>query len=92
MSLLSDVNFPLGLVLSWEEAVGPVAEDDPGWAEFVEKSRGLSEPVGVGGALGCRVAYDESFGFLDCFLSFCWLWGSRPYLEQLGWTATRSVP
>ena len=38
VSLLSEVIFPLGLVLSWEETVGLVTKDDPGWAESVESS------------------------------------------------------
>ena len=37
MGLLSQVDFPLGLALSWEESFRLIANDDPGWAEFVER-------------------------------------------------------
>ena len=73
MILLSEVIFPLGLVLSWEEAVGLVAKDDPGRAESVERVRsgavlqeGSGELVGVEGALGSQAACDKPFGCLDC--------------------------
>ena len=71
--LLSEVSFFLGLVLSWEEAVGLIAKDDLGWAPSVERVRsgavlqeGSGEPFGVEGALWSQVVCDESFGGLDC--------------------------
>ena len=51
MGLLSEVSFPLGLVLGWEGSVGIVVKD--------------GGPVGVKGALGSQVAYDEPCGGLD---------------------------
>ena len=59
MSSLLEVSFPLGLVLGWDAIIWLVAKNDPGWAKSVERVRsgavfegGLSELVGVGGALG----------------------------------------
>ena len=72
MSLLFEVSFPLGLVLSWEESVGIIAKDEPGWAESVERVRsgavlqeGLGKLVGVEGVLRSQVSCGESFGCLD---------------------------
>ena len=39
MGLLSQVDFPLGLALGWEEYFGFVANNDPDWAESVERVR-----------------------------------------------------
>ena len=55
MILLSEVIFPLGLVLSWEEAVGLVAKDDLGWAESMERFRsGAVLQEGLGQTGRCR--------------------------------------
>ena len=73
MSLLSQVGFPLGLVLSWEESVGLLPKYDLGWAKSMERVRsgavvqeGSGKLVGVEGALGTQAACDEPFGCLDC--------------------------
>ena len=45
MSLLSEVSFPLGLVLVWDNAIGLVAKDDPGWAESVERVKSVARAL-----------------------------------------------